>query len=328
MSPVATFGGAGNDLRPAAATAITHGRQINASNTGLNYNGIPESSLTPVSGYQNYSTNGMLVEGKSFNNRIDISGNNITVRNCKLVNGGVDTFGFLVTGANVLIEGCLITSPAGQSTTEPIYIGNFVQNTTVRRCDISRGCQAGSIYGVGAQIVECYCHETSVASDPTQHPDVWEVYGGSNITFLRCWLEEGPQPQFDACINCAPWQASNPSVDNLVVSDCWLEGGQEVVLLDVQSATGDITNTKILRNDMDGHTNPDTGMSFGIYRALTDYEGRPIYENLAQQVANPSSIYWPHSIGMADVSHWVNCADLVPDRTGQIVVPPQSGTGP
>jgi len=307
-------------------SVITHGRQINASNTGLNYHGIPESSLVSTPGFQNYSTPGQVVQGKLFNNRVDISGDNILVKDCKLTNGGVDTFGFNITGANVTLEGCLIVANPGTSITEPFFITNNIAGATIRRCDISLGCQAGSYYGTGGLLEENYFHDTSVASDPTQHPDVLEVYGGSGLIIRRCRLMEGAILA-DAVVNIAPWQASNPSVDGTQILDNYMQGGQEIILLDEQS-TGDITNTVVMRNDMDQHTNPDTGSSFGVNRALTDYEGRPIYQTASQQAANPSSILWPSTTGNADVSRWVNPDGIIPDWTGLIVLPPQSNNGP
>jgi len=248
------------------------------------------------------------------------------VKDCKLTNGGVDTFGFNITGANVTLEGCLIVANPGTSITEPFFITNNIAGATIRRCDISLGCQAGSYYGTGGLLEENYFHDTSVASDPTQHPDVLEVYGGSGLIIRRCRLMEGAILA-DAVVNIAPWQASNPSVDGTQILDNYMQGGQEIILLDEQS-TGDITNTVVMRNDMDQHTNPDTGSSFGVNRALTDYEGRPIYQTASQQAANPSSILWPSTTGNADVSRWVNPDGIIPDWTGLIVLPPQSNNGP
>ena len=64
---------------------------------------------------------------------------------------------------------------------------------------------------------------------------------------------------------------------------------------------------------MGGHTTPAVG---GIYWALNG--DRPTVETEAQLTSNPNSILFP-TTGV-DVNRWVECSDLSPDRTGQVVI--------
>lgn len=308
--------------RAAPGSGISHGRQVNAGNTGLNYNGISPASLTSA-GATTLSTNGQTVSGKAFTGQLTITGSNVTVRNCTVILGGVNTFGIIISGNNCLIEGVTVTAPGGQSLNNPIYIDNGADRNVIRYCDVSQGSNSITNYGTNTIIEYTYCHDCSNVSDPTDHPDTIEVYGGSCIIRF-CNLNEGTK-QADGIINVAPWQASNPAVAYIYVTDCLLgPGGQEVILLDEQS-TGAISNVRVLRCDIDQGTNPDTGGSFGVNRALTDFDTpqRPIVETVALQTATPRSVYWPHTSG-PDVSRWVNATGVTPDLTGKIVVPPQS----
>lgn len=308
--------------RPFSANApIGHGRQINASNTGLNYNGIDPASLT-TQGSITYSTDGQTITGKAFTGSVSVTGNNVTIRNCSMLYGGLNSIGISISGANCLIEGVLITAPNGQSLYEPVLIGNNTASAVLRRCDIAKGGNTVTNYGNDTLLEECYGHDNAEDSNPGDHTDVIELYGGS-MTIRRCNLNEGTFLA-DAVVNIAPWQASNPSVAYCIITDSLLgPGGQEIILIDHQAATGGITNVQVLRCDLDQGTNPDTGSSFGVNRALTTEAGHPIVETLAEQVANPAAIYWPHTSG-PDVSRWVNATGVTPDWSGLIVVPPQS----
>jgi len=307
----------------AAPAPITHGRQMFAGNTGLNYHGIAESSLTPVSGPQTYSTNGQLVQGLSFNNRIDITGDDVTIKNCKITFGGLDSLGFNIFGNRVVLEGCLIVNAPGTSYYQPVTITNGASSAVIRGCDISGGAQLVSAYGADYLMEYCYGHDVNFVSDPTQHPDVLEIYGGSGIIRFCNWSEFPFQA--DAIVNIAPFQAVNPNIEYLYVTDNLLgPGGQEIALADQQAAGGHINNLRFLRNDMDQGTNPDTVGSWGINRWWSDFQSSQstIVETIAEQLLNAHSVVWPTS--GPDVNRIVNYTRVSPDWSGSIAVPPQS----
>jgi hypothetical protein len=257
--------------------------------------------------------NGQTVSGKLFTGRVNIDANNFTLKECKILTGGLDSFGINVTGNDVTIENCLVTAPPGQSLYEPIFLAPGCRGATVRRCDISRGENLLTVYGAG-QIVNNYLHGVALDSNPAGHPDGIEIYGGGPVLIGGNRIEEGSL--YDAPINVAPYGAF--TLTDLTVADNFLDGGQEMMICVNQNPGGFIRNTRVLRNVMGGHTNPDTEMSFGIYKALLK-DARPTVQTEAQLAANPDAILWPTS--GPDVNVWGECSDLVPDRTGQTVVP-------
>lgn len=289
---------------------VTHGREINAANTGIAYAGLVEGDLT-ATGATNYTTNGQVIENRIFSGTVRLTGGDQTLRNCVIRIGGYATFALRVQSSGCTIENCLITSDTG------FYEGISVENvsdTTIRRVDGGHGENILTVTGSGSGLLieECYFHDVNHESDPSGHIDVVEIYGGNDTTIRRSKItmaDESTSP-----INIAPWSGST-SVDNTLIEDNYIGGGQALVLVDLQSS-GDITNTRVLRNDMNGNTGP-----WGRYYALWNSDGRTIHQTEGALTAAPSGILWP-STG-DDVNHWVDVSNLSPDRTGQVAVPGQ-----
>ncbi len=227
----------------------------------------------------------------------------------------MNTFGIRITGNNDRVENCLITAPAGQSLYEPVFINPGTSGAVVNRNDISRGDNLMTTYGSNAQIIENYMHDVALDSDPGDHPDGIEIYGGGPVLIARNRIVEGDL--YESPINAAPYGSF--TLTDMSVVDNFLDNGQAMTLIDNQNSSGFIHNTRVERNVMGGHSNPDTNNSLGIYAALENYDGRAILQTEAQLTANPDGILWPTS--GADANHWGECSDLTPDRTGQIVVP-------
>ena len=290
------------------------GQVINASNTGLAGAGVDESTLVPdVTVNYDSSFNGQTISGKLYTHRINISGNNITIRNCKVLTGGLDVFGIDVTGDGDIVDHCTVTAPAGQSLYEPIFLAPGSDGATVSRNDISRGENLLTTYGTNAQIVENYLHDNATDSNPADHPDGIEVYGGGPVLIARNRIAESSP--YDSPLNAAPW--GSYTLTDMSVVDNFIDGGQEMAIVYNQNTGGFLRNTRVLRNAMGGHTNPDTNTSFGIYKALLR-DGRSVVETETQLAANPNAILWPTS--SADVNRWEETGSLVPDRTGQVVL--------
>jgi len=304
------------------SAAITNGEQMNATNTGLAGDGISASSLTPVSGSVTYGTsfNGQTISMKSYTGTVTISGNNITLKDCKVYTGGLNVDGIVVTGDNDTVQNCLITAPPNQSLSHGVWIPTTGSDSAhIYRNDISRSDNLLTTYGTNVQIMYNYMHETENASDPSDHPDGMEIYGGGPVNIQYNRIVEGDL--YDSPINAAPY--NNYTLTDMSVVDNFLDNGQAMTLIDNQSTAqpgqAGIRNTRIERNVMGGHSNPDTNGSLGIYAALENYDNRPIVQDEAGLTANPLAILWPTS--GANANHWGECSDLVPDKTGQIVLP-------
>jgi hypothetical protein len=293
-----------------AAAGITHGQQVNAGNTGIAAQGLVDGDLTSTAG-TTYSTNGQTITNRLFTGTVTVSGSNVTLVGCKFAfGGGANTKGLVVTGSNVTVQNCTFAPTSGSW-----YMGIHAANGTglvVDYCDVS-GCENNmTIETSGVTVRRSYMHDSSNASAPAGHKDVIEIYGG-NDTVIELSRLVHPADE-TAVINIAPWFGST-SVDNTRVQDCFIDGGHMHFVVDVQSS-GQITNTRVLRNRMGGHTTPGV---IGRYSALNDSDGRGTVGSEVALAAATSKILWPTS--GADLNTWQDCADLSPDRTGETVIP-------
>lgn len=294
---------------PAGGGTITHGSQINATNTGIAGIGVARSSLAVVSASQTVTNSGAVISDKLFLDGIVINADNVRVTGCQFECHGINAMAIQINGLNCIIEDTTIVADGGGSTYECIMINN--NGAIVRRVDASISENIITVSADNVLIQESYLHDTSNLSNPAAHQDVIEVYGGSNVTIQRNRIFMHADET--SCINIAPWFGASSS-NNVIVDDNWIDGGNSHILVDLQS-TGTINGTKVRRNIMGGHTNP----LYGRYSPFQNNDNRIIVQTDAAQTASPGSIMWPTS--GPDASHWGNCSDLVPDNTGVIVLP-------
>lgn len=307
-----TAGNASNASNTVSATTqvanTIHGRDIFASNTGIAGNGVSESSLQTIAG-MTYVIDGQIVEGKLFTDSVVVNADNVTIRNCKFKTSGSNTQSLHIKGANVRVEYCTFTTSTGS-----VYMQVHISGSgaTVYRCDISRGENNITVEADTAHIEESYLHDSSNVSNTSGHRDTIEIYGGNDVAILRSKLIH-PTGE-TATINIAPWwQATN--VIGTTIDDCYLDGGHAHILVDLQS-TGVIQNTRVRRNNCGGHTPINI---FGSYAAFQNQDGRAIVQTETELGSNPNAVLWP--ISGADANYWSDCGDLIPDKTGQVVVP-------
>lgn len=300
---------------------ITHGVMMGESNTGLNYRGVSRASLTYMPGPQTFSTAGVTIQGKIFDSRIDITANNITIQDCLMYGGSLNEFGFLMANgiSGTTFSGVDIRRDTDLSWYICLQVADGCTNTIITRCNLSGGKTQLTNYGDNTQVTYSYFHDTDLTSDPTNHPDNIEWYGGNNGLIQYCSLPMGPV-KYDGSINISPYDSGiSRSVLGLNIYDNFIDGGQGHILVDNQG-TGQVTNVQVLRNLFGGHTNPDTVMSFGIYHTFTDEDARGTVTTVAQQTANPQALLWP--LSGADANYWYGCGDLSPDNSG-LVAPAQ-----
>jgi hypothetical protein len=303
------------------------GEAMNATNTGYAGDGLTAADLTPQGSITYGSAyNGQTITRKAYTGEVDITGTGITVKDCSLTNGGKDTFGINIFGVNDRVDHCTITSPAGQSMYEPVFFQPGSNGGQATYNNISRGAQAMTTYGANVTFANNYTHDTSIASDNTQHPDGIEIYGGSNILIRDNRIEE--DNLYDSPVNVAPW--GSYKVQGLTVQGNFLDNGQAMTLIDNQNgtcpgATGNcLINVKVIGNAMGGHTCPaSNNQCFDVYKALENYENRPIVQDDAGLAANANAIEWPGS--GANANEWqetqTSSPPLTPNRDGQVVKP-------
>lgn len=313
VSGVATVGGVQYPVSAPvtlpAVGAVTHGRQVCASNTGVAQHGLTRADMTPFTGTL---VAGGVYERMLFGgNRVTVS--DVTFRQCYFENSGPSASCVIVQADRVLFEDCTIQPPDGVST----YMGIWYQSGTglvVRGCDISR-CENNislNADGGSALIEDSWLHDSSKVSNPSAHCDTIEVYAGDGVTIRRSKLHH-PTAETSA-VNVVPWSGA-AYVDRLTLEDCWVDGGHMHLVVGVQS-TGYVRRMRVLRNDFGGHTTPTV---IGSYTVLNNSARLPTVETEGELAANPNSILWPTS--GPDANYWRDCAPLTPDRSGTIVVP-------
>jgi hypothetical protein len=291
-----------------------------AGNTGLAGAGISESSLTNQGSITYGSAyNGQTISGKRFTGTVTISGSNITLDgNLWELSPGSSTRGVVTSGSNVKISNSTMRTTSGS-----IYQFVCVNggNLTLDRVDISKGQDNISFNGGSNHIVRrSFIHDSSNASSPSGHRDAIEVYGGSTILIEQSTIIHPPSET--AAINIAPW-SGGASVRDLTVQDNYIDGGNMHFVHDLQSS-GVITNTRVKRNKMGGHTYP----AYGPYWALNNVTGAARAEDEATLAANPNRILWPTGTSNPDVNRWYytvsnpyGYSNLSPNRDNQIIVP-------
>jgi hypothetical protein len=308
---------------PAAATYYASGEARNATNTGLAGDKVAAAALAPVRGSITYGSahNGQTISRRSYTGTVTITGSHITVKDCTLTAAGANTAGFVLRGNHNTVQNCTITAPAGRSMYEPVWV--FGDSNRVVADNISRGENLITTYGTNVTITGNYLHDASIASNPRNgDPDGIEIYGGGPTLIDSNRITEGLL--YESPINVAPYNSY--TVVNLTVSNNFLDNGQSMTLVNNQSTAkpgrAGITGTRILHNAFGGHTNPDTGGSFGRYKTLENYENRPIVQTNAALAAAPTDIEWPTS--GAYVNKWEETQTapaLSPNRNGHVALP-------
>ena len=119
--------------------------------------GVPSgTTLTAYTGPMTITTDGTVIENKIINGGLDITGANVTIRNCIITYN--DFFGIDVRGVNVTVENCDIIGP-GYNGDSPAAISCDVGGGTFVGNDIS-GAEHGIVLGPGSAVVKGnYIHD-------------------------------------------------------------------------------------------------------------------------------------------------------------------------
>ena len=167
----------GSNTAIATISASTFTGWPDASTTGVPSN----VTLTPYTGPMTVSASGTVIDGKNIPGRIDVTGANVTIRNCRIAYN--DYFAMDITGINARIEWCDIIGP-GDNGDSPGAVMIEASGATIYRCDIS-GAEHGIVLGPGtAQILENYVHDGgSNKEDP--HIGGISLKGGQNGVLIQ-----------------------------------------------------------------------------------------------------------------------------------------------
>ena len=209
-------------------TGTGYGAQIpipagfpNASNTGLAGVGLTVNDLTTYTSSLTITTNGTTIEQKDITGMLDIQANNVTVKKCRLRQGG--WYGIQANRGytGTVIEDCLIEGP------DQPGISVLASDTIIRRCDIS-GYEDCIVFYNNVDIIDNYCHD--LVETATSHNDCIQLPVGGNCNIIGNTLQALYQNQTSAILI----QSNFGPVDNVWVEGNFLSGGAYTVYSDDQ----------------------------------------------------------------------------------------------
>lgn len=253
---------------------------LDATNTGIAYSGLVKGDLGAAVTNKVFNTANEVYTNHWLNQDINITANNVTIRNC-----WIDASAYWPikgTGTGAVFENCTVVGAS------PFYqgFGDFGDGWTIRRCNISGfenhvsfGGQTGTlieynwlhgIEGPDADVIEGYSmHDTLIqfnkitpdytTTQPNAHVQIANYGGPCSSTYVF--------DNYFAAGNCN-WG----------------------VYVETQFSGGTITDTRFLRNVF--------GTGVGFANARSD---KTIYNTVAEIQANPSGILCPSS--GADANH-------------------------
>lgn len=198
-----------------------------AGNTGLKVLGISEASLTTVTGNVTHSTDGATYQNTRFTGYVNVTGKNITYRNCWFNAPAATALTALVRCLNANVESayfenCLF-KPSTYSSGATDALSNCIMghDFTLYRCDLSGGIDLVGVYsGVSldtpaqhVSILGCYMHDLvyyspdAGHSDNQTHNDGVQVHGGAANFLMR-------GTNLPAMVDPNYGQATDPPVDD------------------------------------------------------------------------------------------------------------------
>jgi hypothetical protein len=265
-----------------------------ADNTGLAVNGIDDASLTLHDGNWSISTDGAVIDGYLIRGLVDLTGDNIILRNCKIVSHNITSFTWdaLVrsSGNNNLVENCELTqyddtqTPAVDNSVYYIVGAKVTGGScTVRRCDISN--INDSLYVTGGTLTAegNYCHDFGFRTDDTDqsgsspanwsHNDGCQIMGGTNHNVhgnnfdMRFSTVTGAGPAANPnFVNChgVLLQGANNTITGVVVDKNWMAYGAICLLASGGSHTGNVATVS------NNRFTPNQGQQFSIYQQMSN----------------------------------------------------------
>lgn len=293
-----------------SGSTITHGDQINASNTGYGAwfdtglgRLLQSSDLTNTAGGTN-SGSGQLIYAKNFTSELILTGNNNIVRGCKgQSNGGAEfSHAFDDKGTGNRFEyTTVLPNPGFGFGFGILYEGS---GAVYDYLDITHCGNLISCYGTALTVTHSHLHDAGNPTTPADHVDGIEIYDGNNLLFqfnrIDCRNTVPGAQEAVSPLNNAPWGGGTCNV--VEYFDNFIDGGHAHYLADGQTTgINDIRNARLLRNHFGGHT---TVGVFGSYASFQNSDGRATVETPAAQAANTTAVLWPVGASNPDVNRW------------------------
>lgn len=216
------------------ASDITHGSQVDASNTG------PTGALT-ASGGLDINTPGATVEDLDITGQVHITADNVTLRNCRITYQG--PYPLYVDGAaDVLIEDVEVDGTDGNSIC--VYLSGS-PGATLRRCNIHGGNDDVRMQD-NNQTIE-FCYIWGLFRVPLGHHDILQMRRGDNCIIRGNNLQaynpvgnNGEPDAMNACYQGGSLLTGTTGFDNLLMEYNLFNGGINAALNGGVGSTGDV----------------------------------------------------------------------------------------
>lgn len=189
--------------RSVSSSDITHGRELNSSNTGPEAAGY--SSLPEWPGSSNITTDGTVIEGYRFtNNGPSVYADNVVLRGCEFRATGPQFWIMRNEGTNLLVEDCRFRpddsdgpeTTMAQSYQQGIKCFGVARGLTVRRCEFWGFGNAIEFEPTNSTITnpvvveDTWMHHAAAITysgvDEYHHDGILSSYASSYVQVRRC----------------------------------------------------------------------------------------------------------------------------------------------
>lgn len=215
--------------------AITHGRQLNATNTGPEAAGY--TSLKTWTGSTSITTNGTVIEGYRFvNGAPSVYADNVVLRGCEFRSTGPQWWIVRNEGKNLIVEDCRFRPDAtngpettmAQSYQQGIKCFGVARGLTVRRCEFWGFGNAiefeptNSTSTTPIIVEDTWMHHAAAitysGSDEYHHDGILSSYASNNVRVRRCKIVSLGNT------NALAFQSTGGKWSDCIVTDSYFSG--------------------------------------------------------------------------------------------------------
>lgn len=300
------------DVTLNTVSQITHGQQINATNTGragaavsgvANYS----STTTTISGSPTYSTT-QTIRNTVFTGPVYVTGGVVTFEFCsftyapvtagtgvRVYNNGAACSGIFNwctfdTGlrGNAGTFECSGLQAGERGTSNPGTNGSFMN---AYRCSVQgygNGICFESWYSSGSLVSECYITYPTLGA--STHADCIEIASSDNVTIQCCRIVLPTSNNTDAyqgCITINNGFGNTPSGNPIIIDRNFINGGISPVMTRGNYVTGGFTRNVRYTGNYWGDVN--------LYGRNCDFNSMNVTYNLAYALSNSNVIYWENT---------------------------------
>lgn len=266
-----------------SVTAITTASISSSSFPDSTNTGVPSGIVLTSSPSLHITSVGQVVSGLNINGSVQISANNVTLKNCKIVGGGFWVVSVDGGCSGVTIQDCEIDGQNG-SADSLLYIGNTgTQGPTnglqILRCNIHGGANGMSI-GYGPLLFkDNYIHNLAGAAG--SHINGIQYNGGANYVGTID-IEHNHIENANNNTDCLMIDAFYGPIKNVTINNNLLRGGGDYTVY-CTNGTGSFTSSGIVVTN--NVLNKTTPFAFDYFYS-TGFAANTFSNNIAEETGN------------------------------------------